>query len=146
MSIFAGLGKVPMPGKGAWFTPGVYLTVINRCKQGDGHKGPYIAVEATVLEVRVPTETSLSSGEPVSWVLNMRHDSARRNLKGFLGAACKETDPAKVDDVMADQVFGGDGTACAGLQLVAHVVEVPTKSGGVYTKVSWIDPEEYDAK
>jgi hypothetical protein len=91
MGLFGKLGKAPPPGGGGrYMNDGQYLVEITKVTAGESQKGegPFVAVEATILEVISEYDNSNKVGESVSWVVMFKHPPAMSNLRGFFAAAC----------------------------------------------------------
>ena len=144
MGIFSGIAAAPAPsGSGNYFAEGKYLVEVRRFAAGTSAKGDgdFVVAEVVVLEQIVPYEDSNSVGESISWIAMKKHAPFLSNVKGFLAAAL-ECGVGDVSEDMADKATAGDGTALAGVRMVAEVHTIKTKRNNDFTKVSWFSAPE----
>ena len=147
MSLFAGIDNVNPPGvvrEDIYFEEGIYVVETIIFKQGVSKKdnSSYTIAEVSVIEVVEGNEESNKVGDVVSWFVSFKHPSALSNVKGFvaanLGLTSREEINTKVTAGICDDASGGDGTAFAGTQVVATARKVATRSGGEFTKVTFV--------
>jgi dihydrofolate reductase len=94
----------------------------------------YFCAEFTVLST---TSQDYAPGDRVSWLVNMDQPSALSNIKGFALALSDEVKESEIDEEAMDQLISSDNPA-AGAKVKATAYNVQTRSGGDFTKVSWV--------
>lgn len=127
-------------GGGVYFLPGVYKVRVKKVHMLQSRKKDdlYI-VEADILE---SNNSDRPPGSFASWLVNMKHDAALGNIKGFL-AACNGIDAAdqekideEIDDDVADYSISEDNPL-AGTEVELICTNIKTKAGGDFTLHTW---------
>ena len=126
-----------------YFNDGKYLFKVSKFTQGVSKKGkgPFVAIEGEIIEVKVGYADSNKVGETVSQVIMLNAgDIALRDVKAFVAAAAydpnKSEQPA-VTSAVCEKASAGDGTLLAGAEIIAEATTIKTKRGTNFTKVSW---------
>jgi hypothetical protein len=133
-SIFSGIKEAEPSRGGLYFKPGTYSVKILKCSQLKTRKREdAFLVETEVIE---SDSAEIKKGMRPSWMVMIREDtSALGNIKSFIAAATS-SDEDEVDEAVGDYVIGAK-QPLAGKIMKALVVNVPTRSGGTFTKVEW---------
>ena len=132
MSIFANIETAAAPAQQRYFADGTYLVELHKFVQGSSRRDntPYVAVEATVLEVT-------NGDERVSWVVMCRQkETFLSAVKGFVAAA-SGVDYGDVTSEMCEELSQGDGSAISGIEVVADAKTITTLKGNPFMKVIW---------
>jgi hypothetical protein len=139
MSIFANIEAASAPAQQRYFADGTYLVELHKFVQGSSRRDstPYVAVEATVIEVTNGGEESNTAGERVSWVVMCRQkETFLSAVKGFVAAA-SGVDYGDVTSDMCEELSAGDGSAIGGIEVVADAKTITTLKGNPFMKVIW---------
>ena len=139
MSIFANIEDAVAPAQERWFADGTYKMELHKFVQGTSRRDntPYVAVEATVLEVLNSDENSNTAGERVSWVVKLKQrETFLSAIKGFVAAA-SGIDYGDVTTNMCEKLSEGDGSELSGMEVIADAKTITTRSGSPFTKVVW---------
>tara|TARA_R110002110_G_scaffold29784_13_gene105812 strand:- start:2 stop:436 length:435 start_codon:yes stop_codon:yes gene_type:complete len=139
MSIFANIENAVAPSQQRYLTDGTYRMELHKFVQGTSRRDntPYVAVEATVLEVTNGSEASNTEGERISWVVKLKvEDTFLAAIKGFVAAAAG-VDYGDVTTSMCEELSAGDGSAIGGIEVVADAKTIITLKGNPFTKVIW---------
>lgn len=139
MSIFANIETASAPAQQRYFADGTYLVELHKFVQGSSRRDntPYVAVEATILEVTNGDEGSNRSGERVSWVvMRKQQETFLSAVKGFVAAA-SGVDYGDVTSEMCEELSEGDGSAIGGMEVIADAKTITTLKGNPFTKVIW---------
>jgi hypothetical protein len=139
MSIFANIETAAAPAQQRYFADGTYLVELHKFVQGSSRRDntPYVAVEATVLEVTNGDDESNRAGERVSWVVMCRQkETFLSAVKGFVAAA-SGVDYGDVTSEMCEELSSGDGSAIGGIEVVADAKTITTLKGNPFMKVIW---------
>ncbi len=150
---FAGVPTADVYGGGTYLNEGAYVVELGELvsRMSDNGKGQLFIINCTVQEAHGDGATP--EGSKGSQVIAFRHQSAEGNCKQFFLAAFKALaekqgrDPEAVTDgamkANPQQFAAAMGAAigpdqpCAGLTLGLQVTQVPTRSGGVFSKHVW---------
>ena len=143
MSIFSNLKKeweeATSPSQQRYLLNGTYRVELHKFVEGESRRDstPYVAVEATIVEVLHGDENSNKPGERVSWVIMCRVKNTFANaIKGFVSAVTGEDfDSCTLD--MAAELSAGDGSAVSGLEVIADANTITTLKGNPFLKVIW---------
>ncbi len=144
-------GSAAPRGSGAFITPGDYLVTLLANRQFKSNKPgnpETFVVEAKVDEVLFALEADGKSkasnrkGEQLSWIKTLKGeyvDSVMSDIKAYV-AAVIGVEIGEVTGPMIAKAFENDGKDFAGLPMKIHAVDKPTRSGGVFTVVTWSQP------
>lgn len=133
MGIFSGMKDAKKQVGGVYFKKGVYVVEVKAVKTGKTRKGViFFVVECKILESDNPERTP---GMSVSWMVTADKDAFLSNVRGFVAEAT-DVDFETVDEVDAEAVCATDNPL-EGLIISAEAVDVPTKAGSNYTRVTW---------
>lgn len=145
MSIFANYEKewkgATPPNNKRYFKEGTYVVQLHVFVEGISKKDErkYIRATATILEVTHDLEDSNYVGERVSWVVKLNplySDEFWNSVKNFVSAVSGEDfDDCTLE--MFQELCSGDGTAVAGLEVIAEANTKVSSKGKPYTKVIW---------
>ena len=144
MGIFDNIEKAAAPNQQRYFSEGTYQVEVHKFIQGSSRRDstPYVAVEATVLELLHGEEESNKVGERVSWVIMCRQkDTFLSAVKGFVAAA-SGVDYGDVTSGMCEELSSGDGSAIGGVEVIADAKEITTLKGNPFMKVIWRSASE----
>ena len=136
MGLFDGISDVQAAGGSRYLTPGNYLCEVQALKviQSQKRQGQHFFVaELCVLE---SDNDDFGSGEAASWVVNMAHQSAMANIKGFAEALDPASDDGSVTPASMDALISS-GNPAAGIKVKGFLYNVKTKAGGDFTKANW---------
>ena len=142
------IASAPMQTSSRYFEAGIYLVEIDNCKIfSNRQRRPRAAVECTVID---SNNAEYPQTTQISWVVSLDSDSGPSELKAFI-AGVTGCQPAEITNdvflnffINADDPNSGDKQSIAiGLQAIVNAYEKQTKSGGVFTKVSW---KKFDAE
>ena len=136
---------------GVYFEPGLYLVEVNRVKLGKTRKGEdFFVVETKLLE---SDNENRPEGSSCSWMVMFKHDAALGNIADFCRAglyACavqNEADPGvkhfeeiEIEDDDAEEICSEENPL-AGTVLKVEAVNVKTRAGKDFTKVTWAPPK-----
>ena len=139
MSIFANIETASAPAQARYFADGTYLCELHKFVQGSSRRDstPYVAVEATIMEVSNGGEDSNTPGERVSWVVMCRQkETFLSAVKGFVAAA-SGVDYGDVTADMCEELSAGDGSAISGIEVIADAKTITTLKGNPFMKVIW---------
>ena len=131
---FAGINNAPPSMGGQYLLTGQHKLQIEECKvvKSQRKNADMFVVATTVIE---STNPEMSAGSQRSWICNFQHASALSNIRQFVSAALGVNFNEVDEDVCAGVVT--DENPLAGTTLNAEAFEVPTRAGGVFTKVAW---------
>lgn len=149
MSIFSGIKDAKVKEGGNYIKPGRHELKVVRWSQGKTrHHVPFIAVDFEV----VASEAHFA-GETVNVFYGADKDAFLPNVKSIARAVLSSMAGTHVsadtidEDIMEGLVgvptdedgraTGAPGTMSAGAKVRALAVDVPTKTGGTYTRISW---------
>lgn len=136
------IAAAPLQTSSRYFEAGIYLVEIDNCKMfTNRQRRPRAAVECTVID---SNNADFPQTTQISWVVSLDSDSGPSEIKGFIAGitGCREADVTN-DVILNFFVNADDQSAEAkqsigiGLQGIVNAYEKQTKSGGVFTKVSW---------
>ena len=137
MSLFKGIDKVQVSGSGRYVTPGNYVLEVAEVKTFESQKKKgrhFFCVEGVVLST---TAQEYVPGDMVSWLVNITdHESALSNIKNFTMSLSPDMTEADVTPGSVDAMCSADQPA-SGTKVRATAINVQTRSGGDFTKVSW---------
>ena len=142
------IAAAPMQTSSRYFEAGIYLVEVDNCKIfSNRQRRPRAAVECTVIE---SNNDDFPQTTQVSWIVSLDSDSGPSELKSFI-ASVTGCQPSEVTNevflnffINADDPNSANNQSIAiGLQAIVNAYEKQTKSGGVFTKVSW---KKFDAK
>lgn len=147
MGLFAYIKGQRSTQGGVYFEPGIYKAQINRVKLGKTRKEEdFFVVETELIESNNPDRPE---GSTCSWMVMFKHDAALGNIADFCRAGLfayavqNDADPGvpsyekvEVDDASAEQICGEENPL-AGVILTVEAVNVKTKAGRDFTRVSW---------
>lgn len=146
------IASAPVQSSSRYFEAGVYLVKIDGAKIFmNRQRRPRAAVDCTVID---SNNRDFPQTTQVSWVVALDSDSGPSTIKTFICdlTGCSPAEAATMDvinkffpNVEADPNAGA--SVSVGLHALVNAFEKPTKSGGVYTKVSWraFDPSKDSA-
>lgn len=134
MGIFSGIDKATPSEGGVYLLPGQYVVEIVKCKSGTTRKKlDFFLSELRVLQSSNPERPV---GSLCTWFVGIMPDTgALGNIKRFLAIA-NDVEDADVDDAGAEMAVS-DTNPLAGTLLRADAVNVKTRAGGDFTRVSW---------
>ena len=137
MSLFKGIQKVQVSGTGRYITPGSYVLEVAEVKTFESQKKKgrhFFCVEGAVMST---TSQEYSPGDLVSWLVNVTdHESALANIKNFAMSLSSNIDEEDITPESVDALCSSDQPA-AGTKVRATAINVQTRAGGDFTKVSW---------
>ncbi len=142
MGDFDGIGKAQVNQGGNYPLPGIYpLLYVNAVKKivSQNTQDTMVIVELDILESKVPDR---AVGSSMSWIVNLKHQPALGNLKGFLATAMS-VEPDMVDSAGADYAVSAENPL-KGRLMRCEAIEITTKNkGNPFTKCKWlpIEPE-----
>lgn len=138
MGLFTGIDKASYSENGVFFVPGNYVVEILKCKSGTTRKKvDFFLAEARILQSSNPDRPV---GSRATWFVSIILDtSALGNIKNFIAVA-SDIDEKEVDDAGAEMVVS-DAQPLNGTILRATAVNLKTRAGKDFTKVSW---EKYE--
>lgn len=133
MGVFGGIKDAKKQAGGVYFKKGVYVVEVKAVKTGKTRKNViFFVVECKIIESDNPER---SAGMSVSWMVTADKDAFLSNVRGFVAEAT-DVDFESVDEPDAEAVCSQDNPL-EGLIIKAEAVDVPTKAGGTYTRVTW---------
>lgn len=138
MSIFAGIENARSTEGGNYLDVGVHEVEIMRLTTGKTRKGvPFFAADMKILGTN---STKHRIGEVANFFVGFDKDAALGNVKAF-AVACLSIegpiDPSTITQPVMDGLVEKGGEAVVGTRLKVQVTQVPTKSGGTYSKHLW---------
>lgn len=136
------IAAAPMQTSSRYFEAGIYLVEIDNCKIfSNRQRRPRAAVECTVIE---SNNDDFPQTTQVSWIVSLDSDSGPSELKSFIASVTGCRPSEVTNDVFLNFFINADDPNSAnnqsiaiGLQAIVNAYEKQTKSGGVFTKVSW---------
>ncbi|MHA1574437.1 MAG: hypothetical protein ACTSX8_10635 [Alphaproteobacteria bacterium] len=136
MSDFEGIGAAKVNQGGNYVLPGVYpLLFVNAVKKivSQNTRDTLVVAELDILESRVDDR---KVGSSMSWIVNLKHQPALGNLKGFL-ASVMDVDPEMVDSKGADYAVSPENPL-RGRLVKCEAIGITTKNKGQpFTKANW---------
>ena len=149
MSIFSGIKEAKFKEGGNYIKPGRHLLKVSRWSQGKTRQHiPFIAVDFEVVE----SDTHYP-GEIVNVFYGADKDAFLPNVKSVARSVLSSMAGTHVsadtidEEIMeglvgvptdeSGQPSGAPGTMSEGARVRAIAVDVPTKKGGTYTRISW---------
>jgi len=145
MGMFAGIESARVGGGGIYFLQGIYRVEIVKVFAMKGRKGDDLfIVETKILE---SDNAERRVGGSCSWVVNLKHEPALGNIKGFIAAAngIDPTNKAEVDSQVNEEAVEA---AChadnplEGIIIDLEATEIKTKAGGDFTLHKWSPVEQ----
>jgi hypothetical protein len=138
MGVFSGIENAKSTEGGNYLKSGIYDVEVVRLSVGTTRKGiPFFAADLRVLGTNNPDHRV---GEVANWFVGFDKDAALGNVKAF-AVACLSSegavDPASITEKVMESLVDKGGEAVAGTQLKVQVTQVPTKTGGTYSKHMW---------
>lgn len=153
MGMFSGMKEAQVGQGGVYFTDGSYVVEVTECIAKKSRKGDSLyIVEARVLEgTTSPTVRTNAkgaeetiypkkAGTKASWVVNMRHDAALGNIKGFLAAAIG-CDEDQIGEEEAEESVSADNPL-AGMIVRLDCETIITQNKNDFTLHRWSTYEE----
>lgn len=136
------IASAPTQNSSQYFEAGMYLVEIDNCKIFlNRQRRPRAAVDVTVIDsnnVKFPQTTQLS------WVVSLDSDSGPSTVKTFITDLMGCQPHEVTGEVMLktfinvdDPEMQGKQSIAVGLKATVNAYEKTTKSGGVFTKLSW---------
>ena len=96
MGLFDGIGDATVGGQNVYFLSGVYVVEVHKCfAMKSRKKEDLFLVECNILQ---SNNSKRPEDSKASWVVNLKHDAALGNIKGFIAAA-NGLDPYDEDKV-----------------------------------------------
>lgn len=133
-SKYSGMDDADVNNGGVYFTPGDYKVEVVKVFDIESRKrDDLFIVECVVLEAS--GEGTKRPGSKPSWVVNLKHDSALGNIKGFL-IACLDCEPEEVGVNEVEEAVGEDNPM-AGSILNLTVEQITTKAGHPFNVHRW---------
>jgi len=133
MGKFSGIKEAKVSQGGVYLKPGVYKTKVVACKSGTTRAGVgFFVVELEALESNNP---ELPPGTICSWMVTLDKEPALGNIKSFL-AVVNNISEKQIDEDGVDLVCSA-ANPLAGKVLKASAVNIKTKAGKDFTKVTW---------
>ena len=140
MGRFGGIKDAKVSLGGVYFLPGNYLVRVDSVKTGSTRKNDnFFVVETTILESDNPER---KKGSSVSWMTLESFDSYLGHIKHFVSVA-QQCEEDEVDEAGVEMVVS-DENPCRDIVLVVKANNVPTRAGGVFTKVQFAWPTAAD--
>lgn len=138
MGLFSGIESAKATEGGNYLKPGVYDVEVVRLTTGQTRKKvDFFAADLRVIGSNNPDHRS---GEVVNFFVGMDKEPALGNIKAF-AVACLSSEGAIDAASITEEVMNGlvekGGEAVAGTRLKVQVTQVPTKTGGTYSKHLW---------
>lgn len=133
MGLFDGIEQTEVVQRSEYLGPGTFKLQIQMVKEGESRRGDhYFLSEFKILE---STNPELPVGSPVTWMTMKRHHSFLKSVKAFIASAAG----CAIDDVTAESCSQAVGAEqpLAGAIVHAQAKDVPTQSGGTFTKVTF---------
>ena len=136
------IAAAPMQTSSRYFGPGIHLVEIDNCKIfSNRQRRPRAAVECSVID---SNNEEFPQTTQISWIVSLDSDSGPSELKTFI-AGVTGCQPSEVtNDVFLNFFMNADDPSSEGkqsigigLQAIVNAYEKQTKSGGIFTKVSW---------
>lgn len=133
MGLFKGIESAKTSKGGVYPLPGVYTLEITSAKTGVSRaKRHFFVAEFRVL---ASTNADRPEGSEMSWMVMLDHDSALGNIKAFLSAATGSAED-EIDEAGVEAVVSA-ANPLKGCKVRASAVNVKTRAGGDFTKMSW---------
>lgn len=132
---FAAIDQAKARFTNSWIKEGVYpLLRVDTIKNATNRKGDALyIVEFQILEDS--TAEGHPAGARTTWCVNFRWDSSAQDVKTFLMNLMNSSEDEVTGKVAR---FTTDAlNPCHGRLIRCQAEEVPTKSGGVFTRISW---------
>lgn len=138
MGVFSGIENAKSTEGGNYLKPGIYDVEVVRLSVGTTRKQvPFFTADLRILGSNNPDHRV---GEVANWFVGFDKDAALGNVKAF-AVACLSSegavDPASITEKVMESLVDKGGEAVAGTQLKVQVTQVPTKTGGTYSKHLW---------
>jgi len=138
MGVFSGIENAKSSEGGNYLKPGVYDVEVVRLSTGRTRKGvDFFAADFKILGSNNPDHRI---GEIVNYFVGFDKEPSLGNVKAF-AVACLSSegavDPATISEAVMESLVDKGGEAVAGTQLKVQVAQVPTKTGGTYSKHMW---------
>tara|TARA_Y100000114_G_C11693074_1_gene294556 strand:- start:113 stop:526 length:414 start_codon:yes stop_codon:yes gene_type:complete len=133
MGLFDGIESVEVTQRSEYLQAGSYVLEIQAIKEGTSRKGEdYFLSEFKIIESSNP---ELPAGAPVTWMYMKRFDSFLKGVKAFIASAAN----CRVDEVTSEICAAAisDKQPLVGAKVSAFAKDVPTQSGGTFTKVTF---------
>ena len=138
MGVFSGIENAKSTEGGNYLKPGIYDVEVVRLSVGTTRKNvPFFAADLRILGSNNPDHRV---NEVANWFVGFDKDAALGNVKAF-AVACLSSegavDPASITEKVMESLVDKGGEAVVGTQLKVQVTQVPTKTGGTYSKHMW---------
>jgi hypothetical protein len=136
MGLFDDIGKVQAAGGSRYLTPGNYTCEVQALKVIESQKRrgqQFFVAELAVVDC---DNGEFGPGECASWVVNMDHQSALSNIKGFAMALDTDSSDSSITPQVMEELVSGDNPA-AGIKVRGFLYNVKTKAGKDFTKANW---------
>lgn len=144
MGLFDGIGDARPGGSNVYFLQGKYKVKLNKVFTYKSRKKDDLFIaECEILE---STSDKRPADTKASWVVNLKHEAALGNIKGFIAAAngIDPEDEEKVNEEVTEEVV----EYCVGLDnpledIVLDLVctDIKTRAGNDFTLHEWTSVE-----
>ena len=140
MGLFTGIEDAQVGQGGVYFLEGKYLVeIVKVMTLNSRKKEDLFIVEAKILKSSNPER---KVGITASWIVNLKHDAALGNIKGFVAAAngISPSDKEEVDrnvDEEAVEYACSEDNPLAGVQLDLECVQIKTREKRDFTLHKW---------
>jgi len=145
MGLFAGINEAKVGQGGVYFLEGIYRVEVLKCFTMTSRKREDLfIVEAKVVE---SDNDDRKPGMRCSWIVNMKHDAALGNIKGFIAAmnGIHPSDEEQVDEEVTEEAVEytvSDDNPLAGMLVDLEAVAITTRAGNPFTLHKWSPVEE----
>lgn len=140
MGLFSGIEDAKVGGGGVYFLEGLYRCEIVKVFAMKSRKNE----DLFIVECKVITSNNAKrkEGSACSWVVNMKHDAALGNIKGFIAAAngIDPTDTGTVDAEVNEEAVEtacSDANPLAGQLVDLEATEILTRAKTPFTLHKW---------
>jgi hypothetical protein len=140
MGLFDGISEARVGGQNVYFLAGLYKIEVVKCfAMKSRKKEDLFIVECSILE---STNDKRPAGTKASWVVNLKHDAALGNIKGFVAAAngIDPHDEETVNNEIAEkevEYVVSDDNPLNGSILNLNCTDIETKAGNPFTLHAW---------
>lgn len=137
MGVFGKIKDAKPSQGGVYILPGVYKVQVQACKAGQARDGrDFFVAELLVLESDNPDRPVGCSMSWMQMVDKRYEETALGNIKTFI-SVLTQTPSHEVDEAGVELIVSA-ANPCAGMMIKASAVNITTKKGDPFTKVTWL--------
>lgn len=145
MGLFDEIGSAKVNQGGVYFLPGIYRCEIVKVFTLKTRKREDVFI--VECEIKESNNEERKPGGRASWVVNLKHDAALGNIKGFVAAAngIDPTNEAEVNEEVtaeAVELVCSDDNPLEGVEVMLEATNIKTRDNRDFTLHQWTPVSE----